>query len=246
MLKELDRAPLHYWAKYVDKSTPDEETTALRKGSALHCMTLEPDSFAGRFPVFHGDARTNKAKAEKKALEATAHVAGGYVLRDGEVADVAGMSSAIRADPRAASLLASLSHPEFPITWIDEESGIHCKCRLDALACSGRVVLELKSISDASNEKVSREIFNRGYHISAAHYDAGVTAHFGKPEAFAFIFVENTAPYAVNVKTLDSPAMLRGRERRRELLALLNECRKSGRWPSYGETIEPIGLPSWA
>ncbi len=247
MLKELDRTPFHYWAKHVDKSTPDEDTTALRKGSALHCLTLEPDTFAGRYPIFSGDARTNEAKAEKKSLEAMAHLAGGYVLRDGEIADVAGMSSAIRADPRSARLLESLSHPEYPIAWVDEESGIACKCRLDGLVCAGSVVLELKSIADASDERVSREIFNRGYFLAAAHYDAGVAAHFGKkPEAFAFIFVENSAPYAVNVKTLDASAMLRGREKRRELLALLNECRKSGRWPSYGETIEPIGLPSWA
>lgn len=246
-LKELSRTPFHYWAKYVEKTTPDEDTTALRKGSALHCMTLEPDTFAGRFPIFDGDKRTNEAKARYAALDAQAHMAGGYVLREGEIADVAGMSSAIRADPRAARLLASLSHPEYPLTWIDTETGIQCKARLDGLACAGSVVLELKSISDASDENVSREIHKRGYHLAAAHYDEGVSVRFGtKPEAFAFIFVENTAPYAVNVKTLDFPSMQRGRAKRAALLTTLTKCRESGRWPAYGETIEPIGLPSWA
>lgn len=247
MLKELARTPFHFWSKYVERSVPDEETSALRKGNGVHCLTFEPETFTARYPVFEGHKKTNEAKERYAELEALAESLEGSVLRESEIADVEGMARALRSDPRSARLLESLSHPEFPFAWNDVDTGILCKARLDGLAMSGRVILELKSIADASDERISREILNRNYHIAAAHYDAGVRAHFGtEPEAFVFMFVENSAPYATNIRTLAPIDMERGRVRRAELMATLTRCRESGRWPAYGETIEPIGLPSWA
>lgn len=247
MLKELDRSPFHYHSRFVAKTTPDKSTDALRKGRAIHAMLFEPETFGARFPVFEGDKKTSEAKARFADLDNESALLDGCVIRASEVADLDGMAAALRADRRVANLLSSLSHPEFPLAFADPMTGVECKARLDALACDGRVIIDLKSTTDARDRELSRTIANYGYHLQGSHYEIGVEAHFGKtPEAFVLIFVESAAPYAVNVRTLSRAALDKGRAKRAGLLTTLTECRESGRWPAFGETIEDIDLPSWA
>lgn len=49
-LDQIDRSPLHYWAKYLDpQREPWKTTRAKTLGSALHCLLGEPNNFEKKF-----------------------------------------------------------------------------------------------------------------------------------------------------------------------------------------------------
>jgi hypothetical protein len=79
------------------------------------------------------------------------------------------------------------------------------------------------------------------YHVQANHYLAGTGA-----ERFVFIAVEKSYPYACAVYELDVDAMLAGENARRRNLSVIADCLAISEWPGYGNTIQPLSLPSWA
>lgn len=241
-LKDLAVSPLHYHARHVAKMAPRETTAAMRLGSALHALVLEPETFDSSYVVQTWDARTKAGKEERDAA-----LASGRVVLDGDDADdLRSMAAALMAHPVASRILAERVHTEHPIFWTDADSGLRCKARLDAVSAIGSAsaIVDLKSTTDASPEGFARQVANLGYHVQAAHYLDGWRACGGDAETFVFVVVEKSAPYAVAVYELDTEALAIGDMKRRSLLDLLAECRRADRWPGY--QTQTISLPRWA
>lgn len=250
-LKDFDRSPEIYFATHIAQTRKRETTEALRVGRALHALTLESDTFDERFPVFVGELRTKEAKAEFAALDAAAAKLDGCAIRDIQgdgkaLADLRGMRDALYADRRSRALLEQVTDAELPVAWTDEESGVLCKARFDALTPT--LVLDLKKTIDASEHAIRKTIATYGYHLQGAHYLAAAEAHTGtRPEAFALLFVEPEPPYAVNVCILGAGVVERAESRRRDLLTRLAECQRTGVYPGYSDTIWTVDdLPPWA
>ena len=241
-LKDLAVSPLHYHARHVARTARREETAAMRFGSALHALVLEPAEFDGRYVVQTWDARTKEGKAERDAALSS----GRSVLDQDDAGTLSAMAEALAAHPVASRILAERVHTEHPIFWTDAETGLRCKARLDAVSAIGRAsaIVDLKSTTDASPEGFARQVASLGYHVQAAHYLDGWRALGGDAGTFVFIAIEKAAPYAVAVYELDTEALAVGEAKRRGLLDTLAECQRTGRWPGY--QTQTISLPKWA
>lgn len=246
-LKLIGRSPLHYWARYIDPNRePQEETPALRLGTAIHCAVLEPWRFADEYAVAPKvDRRTKDGKDTWAAFEAECAAGGKKVIADGEYRTCMAISERLNRHP-AASVLFRNGVAEVSMFWEDAETGVVCKCRPDWLI-KRTAIVDVKSTQDASASGFARSVANYEYHMQAAWYLDGVRACLGDdaPQAFIFAAFEKDAPHAVAFYNADAEMIELGRREYRRRLAIYAACKRSNVWPGYDSSITSLSLPAW-
>jgi len=153
---KLLKTPKNYW--YESPMNPDREpldTQALKQGKVLHTLLLEPHKFHEEWTVKAGVKNTT--------------VAG--MVGEGAYNDLKKAVMALRSD-KIISGLFSHGYPEVSIFWIDDETGVPCRARMDYL--STFLVADLKGVADTSNYKLGYSIADYGYYRQAAFYLRGI------------------------------------------------------------------------
>ena len=246
-LDQVARSPLHYWAAYVDPERKEREATpAMVIGSALHTHVLELDTWDQRYITAPDglDRRTKAGKELWAAFEAEASSRQVVSRSDAEL--VIGMGRAVWSHPAAAFLLNRPGQAEQTYLWIDEATGMECKCRPDWMTNDGQLIVDLKTTEDASPAGFRKSIGNFRYHVQAAWYLDGIERATGRrPEQFIFICVEKKPPHAVAVYAASVEMVATGAITAEADLARLAMCRESNEWPGYSNQIEVIDLPPW-
>jgi len=247
MLKALARSPAHMQAMLKEKKDSD----ALRMGRALHKLVLEGDeAFRDSFGMKNLSWATKEGKAQQAAFAAR----GLMPVSVDEWEDLEGMRDALLDHPIAGNLLMTRGHVEEAILWTDHKTGVACRCKPDKFLPNERILLDVKSTLDASTTYFERSAFSFGYHIQAAHYEAGALAYSGGSDngdlsdniEWLFIAVEKNPPYAVNVFAMSDALLRHGRAERLRLLNLYKECNAKNNWPSYPSEVQEISIPRWA
>lgn len=246
------RSPAHYkaWIDGVDDEEDDRAAFAI--GKAFHCAALEPGIFATTYvskPDF-GDCRFKENKAKRDEWN-MAH-AGFEVLEEEAFDRVCAMSRALRehkdvdGNPSAIQAMLRGGKSEVTVGWTDDATGLPCKARADYFKEGRkRILVDLKSTTDARREHARAAVSKYRYHVQAAHYTEGFAA-VGKPvDAFIFVFVEKRPPYGIKVFTLDASVLQKAYLARAENMNTLAECMKTNRWPGYSPDIEVLDLPPW-
>lgn len=241
----VHRSPYHYWAKYLDPNRVWEEPTPeLVIGSAFHSIVLEPHKFGDEYviaPKFN--LRTNQGKEDYAQFIAINE--GKTVLTPEQYDTVRRMRDATMKHPLMNDLLLG-GIVEDTIHWTDQETGVECKSRPDHRG-AGSVLLDLKSTQDASLEGFSRSCAKYRYHVQSAWYlDGCQAAGLRQYDTFVFVAVEKSPPYAVAIYYASDSFVSIGREAYREDLHIYAECIRTGQWPGYPTTIQPLDLPTWA
>ena len=241
------RSPLHYWARYVDPNRVEPEPTpAMRLGTAVHTLTLEPDSWDSRYVTAPQiDRRTKEGKATWAEFEALS--AGRELISCDDRAVISRMAEAVWKHPAAEMLLFKLpGKAETTHMWTDEATGLQCKCRPDWLTDDGSLIVDLKTTEDASPAGFRKSIANFRYHVQASWYLDGLERATGKrPEQFIFICVEKKPPHAVAVYADDAEMIAQGQITAARDLQQLADCKAANSWPGYSDQIETISLPPW-
>lgn len=150
-LKEIERSPQHYWARFVDPNRIEPTPTpAMQLGTAVHAQILELNRFDEIVAVAPEgiDRRTKVGKESWAAFESEAK--GKVVISRDDAAIVSAMGRAVFSHPAAAMLLAFKGKAETSWFWTDEKTGLECKCRPDWLLDDGSVIVDLKTTEDAS------------------------------------------------------------------------------------------------
>lgn len=191
--------------------------------------------------------RSNAVKEQVAAVRG----AGGVPLKPSEYEQVHGMADAIRRHPVAAALFdPAHGQPEQSLFWVDDESGVWCRARLDWQPSprNGRLIVpDLKTTVSADPDHIQKAVHGYSYHQQAAFYVDGVKAlGLADDPAFVFVFVEKAPPYLITVVQLDPVAEQIGRERNRRAIDVFRRCTETGHWPGYTDDIALIGLPSYA
>jgi len=237
-LKAAAVSPLHY---HYGLTHERPDTAAMAKGRAIHCATLEPDEFPRRYTVWNG-ARRGK---DWLAFEEGATDAGLEILTLAEYDDVLATRDAVRAHPDAARYLAA-GHAEQTITWVDRDTDLPCKARIDFITPgAGGVVVDLKTSRDIGDRSFGKTTHDLLYHMSAAHYIAGMRAITGEDWRFVFIAVESNPPHDVRVGPLSEDAIYCGEQEAARLLRLVADCTASGEWPGAFPDEDTFDLPAW-
>jgi hypothetical protein len=231
-----DKSPRH--VKHASEH-PDNDTAARGMLRAVHALVLEPDNFGAQYSVFAG-RRTGRAFEEHCA----AHP-GATVLNAREYDLARAAADAIRSHAVVARLLSTGS-PEVSITWLDGETGLPCKGRVDWL---GAALVDLKTLGTTNERSVASLVAKNLYHGQLAHYDDGLRAH--EIEVPAFIVVaEGKEAHDVAVFEVDEGipdgSLTVGRKLRDRLMRKLADCVALDHWPGRHPTAQTLCLPAYA
>jgi len=257
-MKVIDRSAAHF-KHWVETPDSDEETAALRFGKAFHCATLEPAVFDRTYSILPPDAPQRPTAAmlgaKKRSPESeercawwgewNAENAGRVILSARDYDRARYMADSARAHPVAGAMIEG-GRREVTMRWVDEETGVKCKARVDLDNDEMQFQMDLKSCLDASPEGFARAVHSYRYHVQHFHYFDGARACGIKRNHFLFLAVESEAPYVCAPYHIDAHAEERGYELRKRALLRQAECLRTGEWPGYTNTIQELTLPTWA
>lgn len=242
----VNQSPLHAWTANRDLN-PDyvpDFSKEMDIGNVVHAMLLQGESIA---TVLDFDDYRKK-EAQQKRDEARA--ARKYPVLRKDMPRVEKMVQSAKEqlrdfkDVRGGFVNGS---PELSITWIDAETGIHCKAKLDYLQADHRVILDYKTTGGSAHpEAVSRNLFERGYDIQGCWYKRAVASgqHCDNPEFF-LVTQETYEPFALSVVGLTPEAQWYGNKRCDEGLRLWIHCIQTNEWPGYMKETAWAQLPPW-
>lgn len=231
-LWELRKSPAHYIYRIEH---PEEPTTALLFGTAAHKYLLEKDDFQNEYIVTPKvDRRTKAGKQEWKELTEKAEAENKTLITEEDFNVILEMDKAVRANPTAKALLSTGQH-EVPITWMDAETRIMCKCRPDVLTefNGQKYIVDYKTTTSCEGNSFEWSCRKYGYKLQAGMYTEGVFATTLDEYRFAFVAQEKTPPYAVRVYFCDPGFVEEGTALMHDLLSLYKKCSTSGNWPGY-------------
>jgi hypothetical protein len=229
-----------------------EKTAAMRKGTLLHCLVLEPQEFKKRYciepthlpngepmrkPAIDGSMRKTK---EGKAyyLEWEAENAHKICVSQADYNEALIQKGAVHLNPDAVRLLKKCTFKEAVLEW--EFEGIKCKGQVDAF-CPGLLV-DLKTTANVEPDKFEADAYKRRYHQKMAWYKLGL-------EACGYVTNE-TAIISVCydeciVRPMTDILLERGHDFNMKALEKYRECVKADSWPGWPSSV-PMGTPQWA
>jgi hypothetical protein len=205
-------------------------------GTAAHEKILDRGP---RVVAIDGNRNSNAVKE----LIAEAEARGELVLKSPEVAAIGRMAEALLANPLAAELLtAGQGRPEVSMFGIDPETGRWLRGRLDFLH-SRRLIVDYKTTAKTSLDGFSRQAYDLGYYLQAAHYHQLAIALdlVDEDSEYLLIAQEKTAPYLVGVHRLDGDLAEQGAREIRRAIDLWDRCMTLDDWPGYPAEVHTEG-----
>jgi hypothetical protein len=184
-----------------------------------------------------------RTKAAKEAA-AEARERGDVPLLAREYAKAQAMVDALRAHPLASAVLSG-GKPEQSIFWVDDDTGVCRRGRIDWLRPNAIVDYKTTSVGGADPERFAKTAVDFGYHMQAAWYTDGAAALGLGALPFVFVVQEKEPPYLVSVVQLDEDALRIGRDLNAAALSIYAECESAGEWPGYPVEVVTVALPSW-
>ena len=242
---------------------PEPPTPAKLLGSAIHDSVLLPDLFHSRYTkagqcegiIKSGKNAGNQCKSAGSGRFDGAWYCGTHAPR-GALPDqiwplaekgwniCIGIRDSAYAHSKASVLLSG-EQKELTIIWVDEETGVLVKARIDVWDSEMTLVTDLKSTKCAHPSAFRREVFNYGYHVQVGNYIRGANAVGLPADSFAFIAAEKVPPYDVSTCELGATSVDAGIADLRPLLRRWAEYEDTGYWPGF-ENVEEIDLQPWA
>ncbi len=245
----MERIWKHSLALYWDRCyanpdrAEDDPSEYMILGRAAHHLFLGESGFQKVFvrrPVEWKGFTWNSNRLEHKAWLREQAEKGLTVITPTQVEKVIGMGKALAANPLVQQGLLS-GDVECSAFWRDDETGLWLKARPDAVPADNDFI-DLKVVSDISEEGILRAVGERGYHRQAAMVCEVMAAVRGLPLRFrppgegegfsvSLVFIEATRPHCIEVVTLKVADLERGVKENRILLRLLKKALDKNIWP---------------
>jgi len=224
------------------------DTPAMRWGSALHTMILEPDKFASDYTI-GGPVNPKTGQpfgSETKAFNEWALTQTKPILTREEHRLIVGMADAIAAHPLARTIRDAPRKTELSLFW-ELDDGTACKARIDCL--QDGVIWDIKTCRCAKKHAFHNAIMTYGYHLKAAWYlDGACRCGLVKADVIVrWLAVENAAPYALAIHRCGPMFLDLGHMAVERTLETIRECQKTNVWPSAYSQDELVMEPEpWA
>jgi hypothetical protein len=181
-IKEFQKSPRHY-LEYINKQrTPP--TDAMKLGSMVHCMILQPNLFNEQFVIAPDvNKRTNAGKEEWAAF--CSQHADKTVVSNEDYEHASRLASGAMANPTIESLVKNCY--DFEQEWRANIDGLPYRGFYDGIA--DEYVLEIKTTSDGLPRSVMNDFIKRKYHVQAGLYN------LVSQKQVVYIIIETSEPY---------------------------------------------------
>ena len=239
--KHFLTSPMHY-KNYV--GSKQEETQAMKLGTAIHSAVLTPEHFADNYiaaPIC--DRRTKEGKLIWQ--EFTEAHANKIILTTDELFTCLNIQHKLRLNEYFSKLKKSKSAVCEQVA-VGEIFGVAVKGRIDLYDEESNTIFDLKSMSVTPTvENCRKAIFTNGYHIQAFFYSMLIKQLYGRTPEFVFGFVEKDEPNGIGlVKPSHYWLNLAGSITEKELTRYAN-CKLLDIWPSFTHSEVPSIVSPW-
>lgn len=259
VLKILDgQTPGHY-LHYVrtgedEDAEPVKDTESQLIGKAFHCLVLEGERFRRVYreePDF-GDMKSAKNRARRE--EWLGYQPSDRVfLRPKQMKLIHDMRESLMRHKLAVQMLEG-GRREVVFRWIDPETGVACKSKVDLWDEELGFYLDLKSCLSAHPTTFGRTVASYRYHVQHCMYATGAKVLGFPIRNFLLVPVEKIAPHFSAVYHIDAAAEEKGWEVLRRSLAKMRACMDhyiagadlDDAFPAYGHGINTLTIPGWA
>jgi hypothetical protein len=258
-IRKVLKSPQHFLADisgFLDEEDGPEKPH-FRFGRAVHMMILEPAKFRDLYVVapeftgltLKGEMSTQSAAAKQKKKEWYDNLPyGAEVVTQAELDTMCFMVDSLMAHPQASGLLKE-GRPEVTGRFVHKGTGVRCRIRPDYLTQSstGIYISDIKTSRDPSAPIFAADMARHKYFVQLALYRDGIAQIVGRQvEAVAFIAMEKTPPFTVNVHWMTEDDLELGRLWYEHGLRTYKRCLELDQWPSNQINGAMINLPAWA
>lgn len=244
ILQALDTSPLDFLIQSFQK----KDTAAMRFGRAFHSKLLTPKEFDDTFwsypPGVTGVSKVGKEFAQGRDKSCK--------LSQAEMSMLMRMYKSVMSitDP---DLKQYLDHPatykEWPMQWVEPDSGITCTGRTDMFFVfeNGVGIFDFKTTDKPLY--FEQVIFDSWYHVQSALYIEGVASNFDRPLEtvdYFIVAVSKSYPYSVMTFELSPETIAMGMAVYKRLASLYKKCSDTHCWPGVVEYNHYLTYPeSW-
>lgn len=246
-IKDFYRNPRYYWSMHLNSNRPERTATRdMILGSAFHTLILEPHKFSDEYAIEPekvllkdvGRQAYDDYKTQCQLLENSSKI----VLSTDEYLNLRSMSDELYKSKRIIGLLSG-EDIEKSFFWKDEDSGLLVKARPDIL--HENMIIDLKTISDASIHSFQRSMVDGWYHVQGAMIrDAVRILEDREISTVINICVEKKYPYCIGIYIIDEAALDYGEDLYKSTLLNMKSCIIENEFEDFKPKI--VGLPKWA
>lgn len=224
-MNDWGKSPLH--ASIVNTINP---TQSLKIGRLVHCGKLEPQKLLENYvvmPSFERDeenvTKDNVKTVSKNTLYYKSKVKQfNEANTDKEIVtqeDLQVMQSCLASLHQSERAKQYLENGRYELTviWIDPDTGLKCKARLDCFQQPNNRITDLKTTLELS--EFGKSIGKYQYDRQAAFYMDGANEAGLEVLEFCFVAVENNAPFDCSSAPLEPNAIDEGRAKYQRCLA---------------------------
>jgi exodeoxyribonuclease VIII len=195
--------PLEFWVNSIfnPDRIPDKETPAMRFGSILHTLLLEPEKEKDFLICDYGVSTINK-----KYQQFVDENPGRIIVNEEEFKKACNIIQTLIDSPQwAFTKKMKCIGTELP--YVDKFYGLDIKCKLDALYKDGDryVIVDYKSSSDVP--MTLRTGANMGYGCQSALYRIITASVYGIPDSlvdFVFVIQDKNQPQRIKLARFSS------------------------------------------
>lgn len=244
-----------------------EETDAMRLGTGIHTLLLEPEDFETRYvvmPDFENDQENMRAAKRKdesnedrrsnskatKYYKAKAHAffnanMGRTVLERDQYDQALCCIEAIRSRPYMAKCVDSC---EKEVTLLGEIEGVPFKGRLDLLRRKRPLIVDLKTTADCNKHAFGRIFVRLHYDMKLAIYRELAKQEIGKEPDVAIITQETSGVFDNAYVPVPSIVLDNAWAKVLDILGRFKRANVSGEWPGVdgGKDRYELVIPQWA
>lgn len=227
-------------------NAPHESKAAFDLGTALHSVILEQSTDSFLLGPVVSSKSTNIWKDAKKDAEAA-----GKILLDAEQYETVFRGfEAFCEHPKAHKLVSQCQKIEASGFYVDEATGLWLKFRPDGYCANdtaGDFIFDYKSARSISKRDIDNSILSYGYHVSAAHYIAGIKALTGRDvKDYFFCFQKSSGSMDTRIVRLSDEDLALGMDVRNKALEIIAECTLKEYWPGVSDEIVSSSIPGYA
>jgi exodeoxyribonuclease VIII len=214
-IKEFQKSPKHY-IEYINKpKTPP--TDAMKLGSMVHCMLLQPELFNDQFAVAPEiNKRTNAGKEEWAAF--CSQHSDKIVVQEDDYQHARRLVDSAMCNKNVEQIVKGCH--DFEVEWSADIEDLPFRGFFDGVASD--YILEVKTTSDGHPKKVMSEFLTRKYHMQAGLY------HMASSKPVIYLIVETSEPYLSYVAPADDRYLKLGCDDIGDLCTKFKKCLKSG------------------
>ena len=211
---------------------PFKGSEATRFGTLCHSYILEYEKFTDEYILFvppvnekTGEEFGKATKAYKSAYELVESSGKTPYTKD-DLIKLDAIKDSIDNDKDATKVLGKSDKRELVLTWVDKETGLNCKAKLDFIG--DKIAGDLKTIGDFKfhgyseddeilrNKKLHYQCLDYGYYLQFAHYFNGCIANDFDLKYFAVIWCERDGINDVCTNLLSDDKLELGQEQLRQ------------------------------